>query len=64
MKNLKPIKWIQLVKKKQSYTNVIKSSKKSNITKENINEIMLSQIPGVSSIIANAIMVQYKVLII
>ena len=37
-----------------------KSSKKSNITKENINEIMLSQIPGVSSVIANTIMLEYK----
>ena len=46
--------------KEESYTNVIKSSKKSNITKENINEIMLSQIPGVSSVIANTIMLEYK----
>ena len=42
------------------YSNVIKSSKKSNITTENIGEIMLSQIPGVSMVVAQAIMRHYK----
>lgn len=44
----------------REYTNVIKSSKKSNITKENINEVMLMQIPGISSNIANQLMIVYK----
>ena len=43
-----------------SYANVIKNSKKSNITKENIGEIMLSQIPGISTIAAQGIMQYYK----
>lgn len=43
-----------------NYINVIKSCKKSNITKENINIIMLMQIPNVSSQSAAAIMNKYK----
>lgn len=39
-----------------SYSSVIKSTKKENITKENIGEIILCQIPGVSSLTAKAIM--------
>ena len=42
------------------YTQVIKSSKKSNITKDNILEIMLMQIPGVSSIVAAKISNNFK----
>lgn len=42
------------------YSNVIKTAKKSNITTENIGEIMLSQIPGVSIVVAQAIMQHYK----
>ena len=41
------------------YSNVIKTSKKANITKNNINEIMISQIPGISSVVAGAIMEKY-----
>ncbi len=44
----------------ETYSNVIKSSKKSNITTENIGEIMLSQIPGVSIVAAQTIMQHYK----
>jgi len=42
------------------YVNVIKKVKKENITPENIGEIMLCQIPGISSVTAIAIMSQYK----
>jgi len=46
--------------KQNNYCNVVKKVKKENITPENIGEIMLSQIPGVSSITAIAIMNRYK----
>ena len=39
----------------QTYSDVIKTSKKSNITSDNIMEIMLMQIPGISSQSAKAI---------
>ena len=42
------------------YTQVIKTSKKSNVTKDNIFEIMLMQIPGVSSIVAEKINNNFK----
>lgn len=42
------------------YTEVIKTSKKSNVTKDNIFEIMLMQIPGVSSIVAEKINNNFK----
>lgn len=41
-----------------SYSNVVKKVKKDNITPNNIGEIMLCQIPSVSSITASAIMSQ------
>jgi|688.fasta_scaffold18001_6 ERCC4-type nuclease len=44
----------------KNYCTVIKKNKKENITKENIGEIMLCQIPGVSSTIAIAIMKNYN----
>ena len=43
-----------------NYSSCIKSAKKSNITKINILEIMLMQIPGVSSKIAQSINSKYK----
>ena len=43
-----------------NYTTHIKMKKQSNITPENIDEIMLCQIPGISSVIANAILLEYK----
>jgi ERCC4-type nuclease len=46
-----------------SYSNIIKSSKKANITRENIGEIMLAQIPGLSSIVAQELMKEYKTLV-
>ena len=42
------------------YSSVVKRVKKDNITPENIGEIMLSQIPGVSSAIAIEIMAQFS----
>ena len=43
-----------------SYCSVVKKVKKDNITPENISEIMLCQIPGISSVSAIAIMSQFK----
>ena len=45
--------------KKTEYVDVIKSEKKSNITPENINIIMLCQIPHISSITAKSILKYY-----
>ena len=39
-----------------NYVNFVKKVKKDNITPENIGEIILSQIPGISSVTAIAIM--------
>lgn len=44
----------------KKYCNVIKKVKKENITKDNISEIMLCQIPGVSSQTAYAICDKFK----
>jgi len=44
----------------ESYSTVTKKVKKDNITPENIGEIMLSTVPGISSITAIAIMEHYK----
>jgi ERCC4-type nuclease len=43
----------------KDYVNVIKKVKKENITPDNIGEIMLCQIPGISSVTALAIMEKY-----
>jgi len=43
-----------------TYSNVVKPSKKSNITTDNINEIMLIQIPGISIQVAKSLMVKFK----
>lgn len=50
----------QLEDKEEKYCSVVKRVKKENITPENIGEIMLCQIPGVSSTTAIAIMTQFK----
>ena len=42
------------------YIDVIKQTKKSNINKNNINEIMLSQIPCVSVNVSKIVMGKYK----
>ena len=43
----------------KSYSSVVKKVKKDNITADNIGEIMLCQIPGISSITAVAIMTHF-----
>jgi len=42
-----------------NYCTVVKKVKKDNVTPENIGEIILCQIPGISSVTAMAIMKQY-----
>lgn len=46
----------------KNYVNVVKKVKKENVTPENIGEIMLTQIPGVSSTIALTVMEKFKTL--
>ena len=48
------------VDKVDSYCTVAKKVKKDNITPQNIGEIMLSQIPGISSTTAIALMEKFK----
>jgi len=43
-----------------NYCNFVKKVKKDNITPENIGEIILCQIPGISSVTAIAIMKQFR----
>ena len=43
-----------------NYCNFVKKVKKENITPENIGEIVLSQIPGISSVTAIAIMKKFS----
>ena len=47
-------------KEEDSYSSTLKRTKKNNITPHNIGEIMLSQIPNVSTVVAIAIMEQFK----
>lgn len=47
-----------------NYVSVVKKVKKDNLTPNNIGAVFLSQIPHVSSVIANAIMVKYHYSII
>ena len=44
----------------QSYTSVVKKVKKENVTKENIGQIILSQIPGISSVISEVIIKKFE----
>jgi ERCC4-type nuclease len=44
---------------KKNYTDVIKSVKKDNITRENIGEILLSQIPGFSTATARTVLAKF-----
>ena len=46
----------------KDYVNVIKKVKKENVTPDNIGEIMLCQIPGISAVTSLAIMEKYKTL--
>jgi len=47
-------------KEDEKYCSVIKKKKNSNINKENFGEIILCQIPSISSVTAIAIMKEYK----
>tara|TARA_B100001093_G_scaffold506125_1_gene564538 strand:- start:2102 stop:2914 length:813 start_codon:yes stop_codon:yes gene_type:complete len=47
---------------KNDYVYALKTSKKSNVTKDNINIIMLMQVPNVNVVSATAIMEKYKTL--
>jgi ERCC4-type nuclease len=49
-----------LSQEEKDYCNVVKRVKKENITSNNIGEIMLCQIPGVSSTTAMELMRQFK----
>ncbi len=51
---------IQVQNEEKEYVNVVKKVKKENVTQENIGEIMLCQIPGVSVATSLAIMKEYK----
>ena len=44
----------------KDYINVVKKVKKENITPDNIGELMLCQIPGISSVTALAVMNRFK----
>jgi ERCC4-type nuclease len=44
---------------KKDYIEVVKKSKSDHITKENINEVMLCQIPGISRMTAKVLMDKY-----
>lgn len=52
----------QVATSEKDYCTVVKKVKKDNITTENIGEIMLCQIPGISSASALAILAQFKTL--
>ena len=43
----------------KDYCNVVKTVKKENVTKDNISEIMLMQIPGISSTMSKVILEKY-----
>jgi ERCC4-type nuclease len=51
---------IQKESSDKDYVSVIKKVKKENVTTKNIGEIMLCQIPGISSVTALAVMEQFK----
>ncbi len=51
---------INVQKNKKDYVDVVKKVKKDNITKQNIGEILLCQIPGVSTVSAKAIMSKFS----
>lgn len=55
-----PIESETVMEKTENYCTVVKKVKKDNITVENIGEILLCQIPGISSVTAIAIMREHK----
>ena len=50
------------IQQEKEYCSVVKKVKKDNITENNIGEIMLCQVPGISSATAIAILAQFKTL--
>jgi len=48
------------IKEPEKYCSIVKKVKKDNITPENMGEIILCQIPGISSVNAIAIMKEFK----
>ena len=48
------------IKELPTYSSVIKQKKKDNITTDNIGAIMLSQIPGVSYVTSELVMIKYN----
>ena len=57
------IETVENTEQATKYCEVIKKEKKANITPENFGEILLCQIPSVSSVTSIAIMSKYKTLI-
>ena len=55
----KPVEDVVSKNPEIKYSSVIKTAKKANITRNNINEIMISQIPGISAIVSSALMETY-----
>ena len=53
---------VNVEQSEKDYVSVIKKVKKENVTQDNIGEIMLCQIPGISSVTALAVLEQYKTL--
>jgi ERCC4-type nuclease len=51
---------IESAQTSSQYCSVVKKTKKENITPENIGEILLCQIPGISSVTAISIMKQFQ----
>ena len=49
-----------IIETTENYCNFVKKVKKENITPENIGEIILSQIPGISSVTSIAIMKKFS----
>ena len=59
-KDKKPYYLEKEVKEDEKYCTVIKKKKNCNVTKENIGEIILCQLPSINSVTAIAIMKEYK----
>jgi ERCC4-type nuclease len=57
-KETEPTEPVETIAK--NYCTVVKKVKKENVTPDNIGEIILCQIPGISSVTAIAIMSQFK----
>jgi ERCC4-type nuclease len=60
IKNIQPLWNTSCSEIAPPYTSVVKKVKKENVTIENISEIMLCQIPGISTVISRVIVQKYK----